>query len=75
MTEEGASPTRMWSRLNFPQEGIMAGVSAVGSTPVPPKVFGHRRHEGTKAEEAKESPAERAAEAKQNGGRIVNVVA
>ena len=65
----------MWSRLNLPQEDVMAGVGAVGSTPTPSTVLGHRRHEGTKAEEAKESPAERAAEASQNGGRIINVVA
>ena len=65
----------MGSRLKFPQEDVMAGVSAVGSTPVPRTVLGHRRHEGTKAEEAKESPAERAAEAEKNGGRTINVVA
>jgi len=65
----------MWSRLNFPSEDIMAGVGVVGRTPVSPTGLGHRRHEGTKAEEAKESPAERAAEASQNGGRIINVVA
>lgn len=55
----------------------MPSVGSVGSTPPPPQplttTVGHRRHEGTKAEEAKGSGAERAAEASQTGGRIVNV--